>query len=417
MGQNVFAIHVGDTHLPFPKGLTEPIPDEDYLFGGTPPPAPPASSGENLGRLASGGENKSHAASSGGKGIVRLNMYSDTYGDKPLRELIAQKAAFRNNLPIDGIENVQVTAGATSGLQAAFSRLIDPGAEVLVLAPYWSILRQVADQAHMKLVEVLFWDKAASHSVGHPPLPPPQAVGSHGNWFVDPAEILEPFITAKTQGIYINTPSNPTGMLMDRAMLERIGEFARAHDLWIFSDEAYEDFIWEGGEHVSIGSLPGMFERTISIYTFSKCFGASGMRIGYVVAEASVVSQINRGIVGGYYQPGRLGQLFAWRGLQRYEETVLTFRHDYAPTWRWVRDHLKCDFMPSVGGFYFFVKLPPGWEGLPPELKIDRMLDGGVVLSPGEYFGHDYHGWARLCFTILPPEQTAEAIHRLNQMF
>ncbi len=376
LGQHVFAIHIGDTHLPFPKELTEPIHDEEHLFAS------------------------------------RLNIYSDTYGEKPLRELIARKALLRNLLPVEGIENVQVTSGATSGLQAAFSRLLDPGAEVLVPAPYWSILRQVADQARVKLVEAPFFDKMAQTF---------SSADLNRHYCVepgfDPAEILEPFITPKTQGIYLNTPSNPTGMLLDRGMLERIAEFAHRHDLWVFSDEAYEDFIWEGDNHVSIGSLPGMFERTVSIYTFSKCFGVSGIRVGYVVAEPAVVSQINRGIVGAYYQPGRLGQLFAWRGIMRFEEALHGFRHDYAPTWRWVRDHLKCDFMPSVGGFYFFVKLPSGWEGLPPELKIDRMLDNGVVLSPGEYFGHDYRGWARLCFTILPPEQIEESIHRLNQMF
>lgn len=377
LGQSVFAVHVGDTHLPFPKELTEPIAEEDRLFG------------------------------------ARLNKYSDTYGDKPLREIVAQKASFRNRLPIEGIENVQITCGATSGLQAAFSRLMDPGAELLVPSPYWSILRQVADQSRVRLVEVPFFDRMPGN-IGNAIRGSLNLDALHS---FDPAETLEPFITPKTQGIYLNTPSNPTGMLLDRQMLERIGEFAIKHDLWIFSDEAYEDFIWQGGEHVSIGSLPGLFDRTVSIYTFSKCFGVSGIRVGYTIAESSVVSQINRGVVGAYYQPGRLGQLFAWRGMMRFEEALKNFRHAYEPTWRWVYDHLKCEFMPSIGGFYFFIKLPVGWEGLPPEIKVDRMLDGGVVLSPGEYFGHDYRGWARLCFTILHPEQTEEAIYRLNQFF
>jgi len=382
IGQHVFAVHVGDTHLPFPVELTAPVPEEEKLFG------------------------------------TRLNMYSDTYGDRPLRELILEKVATRNKLPVEGLENVQVTSGATSGLQSAFSRLLDPAAEVLVLAPYWSILRQVADQAHVKLVEVPFFDRLAGTLSFVPDKSTAIGYGSSiAPWnALDPAELLEPFVTPKTQAIYLNTPSNPTGMLLDKRMLERIGEFAKVHDLWIFADEAYEDFIWEGGEHVSIGSLPMLFDRTVSIYTFSKCFGVSGIRCGYVIGEASVISQINRGIVGGYYQPGRLAQLFAWRGLKRFEETVHTFRQSYHPVWQWARSHLKCDFMPSVGGFYFFVKLPSGWEGLPPEIKVDRMLDGGVVLSPGEYFGHDYRGWARLCFTILPPEATEEAIFRLNQM-
>lgn len=205
-------------------------------------------------------------------------------------------------------------------------------------------------------------------------------------------------------------------MLLDQQMLDRIAEFARAHDLWVFSDEAYEDYIWEGGEHISIGALPGMFERTVSVYTLSKCFGASGMRIGYAVAPASVVSQINRGVVGGYYQPGRLGQLFAWRGMNRFDEALRLFRQDYEPTWRWTRHNLRAETLPSIGGFYFFVRLGSGWEGLTPELKVERMLDGGVVLAPGEYFGQGYRGWARLCFTVVPPDELQEGIHRLNRL-
>ena len=206
-------------------------------------------------------------------------------------------------------------------------------------------------------------------------------------------------------------------MLLDRQMLARISDFAKKHDLWVFSDEAYEDFIWEGGEHVSIGSLPGMFDRTISLYTFSKCFGSSGIRCGYAVGEPSVISSINRAVVGGYYQPGRLGQLYAWRGMNRFDETVAGLRREYEPVWRWVRDNLKMEFMPSVGGFYFFVKIPTNWTGLSPEEKVDKMLDGGVVLSPGEYFGNDYRSWARMCYTIVPSETMEEAVRRLNAMF
>lgn len=358
-GERVYALHVGDTYLPFPKQLTEPLPGEEKDFGSL------------------------------------LNRYSDTYGDRALRELISSKASSRNRLPITGVENVQITGGATGALQAGFSRLLDPGAEVIALAPYWSILRQVADSSGVKLVEVPFFERFGE---------------------VDIESYLEGFLTPLTQAIYLNTPSNPTGILLDQAALAAIARFAEANDLWIFADEAYEDYIWDGSPHVSIGALPRMFDRTISVYTFSKCFGASGMRVGYAVGEAAAISKLNRAVVGNYYQPPRPGQLYAWRGMKRFEEALAPFRAAYEPAWRYCLKNLTMATLPSVGGFYFFVRLPSSWENLSPEAKVDRMLDGGVALAPGEYFGEMYRGWARMCFTIIPPDQLADAVERLNRM-
>jgi aspartate/methionine/tyrosine aminotransferase len=364
-GDRVIQLHIGDAHLPFPRILVEPVPDEESLFA------------------------------------CRLNRYSDTFGEAPLRELILEKVCSRNQLPASGIDCIQITSGATGALHAAFNRLLEPGSEVLTLSPYWSILRNVADAAKVRLVEVPFFDR----------------VNELGKVGFDPTAVLERYRTGMTQAIYINTPSNPTGMLLDRSITEAIAAFAVAHDLWVFSDEAYEDFIWNGGEHISIGSLPDMFERTVSIYTFSKCFGSSGIRVGYAVAPPPMISQLNRTVVGAYYQPGRLGQLYAWRGMRRFTETMRIFYDDYRPTWRWVSENLKTTTLPCSGGFYYFVRLPDAWRGIPPEEKVARMVAVGVSLAPGEYFGTDYEGWARLCFTVAPPDDVKEGVIRLNTLF
>jgi aspartate/methionine/tyrosine aminotransferase len=204
-------------------------------------------------------------------------------------------------------------------------------------------------------------------------------------------------------------------MILNREWLGRIAEFARPHDLWVFSDEAYEDFIWDGSEHCSIASLEEMWERTVSVFTFSKCFAASGMRVGYAVATPAVISHLNRSVVGAYYQAPRLGQLYAWRGMTRgLEETVTPLRREYESAWEWTRKSMECDALPSVAGFYFFVRLGEDWRALTAEETVGRMLDGGVVLAPGEYFGQDYRGWARLCFTVVPPEELREGVRRLN---
>ena len=359
-GERVIQLHIGDAHLPFPRRLTEPAEDEERRF------------------------------TSG------LNRYGDTFGEPALRELLLDKVQTKNRLPATGIDCIQVTAGATGALFCGFNRLLEPGSEVLTPAPYWSILRNVADSAKVRLVEVPFFDVQAS-----------------GASF-DPVAALERHRTGLTQAVYLNTPSNPTGMLLNRGILERIAEFANRRDLWVFADEAYEDYIWDGSPHLSIGSLPGMFERTISVYTLSKCFGSSGIRVGYAVGSPAAISQLNRAAVGSTYHAGRLGQLYAWRGMQHFSEIVDIFRSDYQPTWRWVAENLSADTLPCRGGFYYYIRLGDRWRGVPPEDKVRRMVEAGVVLAPGEYFGADYDGWARLCFTVVPPDDLKEGVRRLN---
>ena len=368
-GQKVIALHVGDAYLPLPVQLTIPVPNEDKLYG------------------------------------TGLNRYGDAMGDPALREVLLNKVRTVNRLPAEDIDNIQVSCGATGSLHAGFSRLLEPGAEVLTLAPYWSILRVVANQARVKLVEVPFFDTLVERF--DKPAPTRR---------FDPAEHLERYITPKTGAIYLNTPSNPTGIMLGRETLMSIATFAEKHDLWVFSDEAYEDFVYDASEHVSIGSLPGMFERTLSVHTFSKCFGASGIRVGYVTAPAPVIADLHRGVVGSHYQAGRYDMLMAWRGMQKFDEVLDTFKQDYASTWRWVNENLQAEILPCVSGFYFFLKLGQNFEGLSSEDQVYKMLDAGVVLSPGEYFGDDYHGWARLCFTVAPPDEVKEGVKRLNEL-
>jgi len=361
-GQNIITLHVGDTYIDVPALMLQPAPDEDRLYG------------------------------------TLLNRYGDTFGDPPLREMLLEKVRSKNRLPVDGIDSIQITAGATAGLNACFSRLTEPGSEVLVLSPYWTILRQVADQAQVQIVEVPVFDLLAS------------------NENFDLTAQLEKYGGPWCKAIYFNSPSNPTGMTLQKEHLYQITAFAKKRDLWVFSDEAYEDFIYDDSKHISIGSLPGMFERTVSVYTFSKNFSTSGLRVGYTVAAPPVISEINLGVVGGYYHAGRFDQRMAWRGMKRFDECFKPLLDKYRIVWQWAKDNIKARVLLVSGGFYFFIWLGDDWKGIPVEKKIERMLDAGIVLAPGESFGADYNGWARMCFTIVPPEELKEAVERLNLM-
>ena len=98
------------------------------------------------------------------------------------------------------------------------------------------------------------------------------------------ADRLRAELRPETRGLYVNTPNNPTGAVLTREQLEAIADVARERDLWVVSDEAYEHLLFDGARHVSIASLPGMLERTVSVYTFSKTYAMTGWRVAYLVA-------------------------------------------------------------------------------------------------------------------------------------
>ena len=141
--------------------------------------------------------------------------------------------------------------------------LLEPGDEVLLPDPAWP--------------------PAAGNVLAARGVPVGCRLHEASGWRYDLDEV-ESKITAKTRVLYLNSPSNPTGGVLTRSDLERLAAIAREHDLWVISDEAYEDVVFDG-EHVSIASLPGMYERTIPLYTFSKSYAMTGLRLGYVAIK------------------------------------------------------------------------------------------------------------------------------------
>jgi hypothetical protein len=167
--------------------------------------------------------------------------YLPTTGVPRLRELLAEKLRTRNGIPVEGDDDILVTNGGTHGVYAACQALLEPDDEVIVPNPEWPPTMAMVLAAHGQ----------------------PKAVPLHEStgWRWDLDE-LERAITAKTKVIYVNSPNNPTGGLLTLGDLERIAAIARERNLWVFSDEAYEDVVFEG-EHVSIASLPGMYDSAI----------------------------------------------------------------------------------------------------------------------------------------------------------
>lgn len=186
--------------------------------------------------------------------------YAPSSGIAELRAAISDKVRTRNRIQARD-EDVVVLNGGMQGLYGAFQSVVNPGDEVLVFSPYWTPIKDLI-----------------AHCQGLAVLVPTEECRREGF-----AATLARYTTARTRAIYYNTPQNPTGVVYTREEAETVAQFAQKHDLIVFSDEAYEDLVYEG-EHVSMASLDGMLERTISCFTLSKSYAMTGWRIGYAVA-------------------------------------------------------------------------------------------------------------------------------------
>ncbi|GGH04714.1 pyridoxal phosphate-dependent aminotransferase [Silvibacterium dinghuense] len=191
------------------------------------------------------------------------NIYTRLDGVAPLRQAIARKLARDNGMQVDPEAEVLVTSGATGGLYAAALALLDPGDEVILFEPFYGYHLNTLLSLRIKPVAV----PLAMHT-----------------WELD-LDRLRASITPKTRAILVNTPSNPCGKVFSRKELEAIAELAIEHDLFVFTDEIYEYFVFDGTEHISPATLPGMRERTITISGLSKTFSITGWRIGYLAAD------------------------------------------------------------------------------------------------------------------------------------
>jgi len=191
------------------------------------------------------------------------NIYTRMDGIAPLREAIAQKFASFNKLSVDPNSEVLVTSGATGAMHAALLALLNAGDECLVLEPFYGY-----HVSTLKMMRVA-----------------PVVVPLAGPDFGLDVERLRAAITPRTRAIIINSPSNPSGKVFSRSELEALAEVAIEFDLFVFTDEMYEYFIYDGAQHISIATLPGMAGRTITMSGFSKTFSVTGWRLGYLAAS------------------------------------------------------------------------------------------------------------------------------------
>lgn len=327
--------------------------------------------------------------------------YVQTVGIPRLRELIVDKLQKQNKIPIESVDDVMVTNGGIHGLYVIFHGLLEPGDEVLCADPMWPSTRGTIQSARSVPVDCPLYESR--------------------RWRPDLDE-LESKVTQKTRAILLNSPQNPTGGILTQSDLERIAAIAQERDLWVISDEAYEDVIFDGERHVSIASLPGMYDRTISVYTFSKSYAMTGLRLGYFAINDPVISERIKKVL--YYTCSNIGTIVQWGGVGGLEDAKnqveayrveLQARRDlfYAGIRELGSSVLSGE--PPKGAFYAFLRIDPAWRppgstGAPESLSwalVEYLIkEGRIGCVPGADFGTHGEGYIRLCFAKTRDELT-----------
>nr|WP_321271678.1 pyridoxal phosphate-dependent aminotransferase [Alcaligenes faecalis] len=324
--------------------------------------------------------------------------YSDLRGVPALREALAAKLRKQNKLDV-GPDDVLVTNGLTHASFAAFLAILDEGDEVILLSPHYP--------QHIGKIEL---------AGAHPVLVP---LNKEQGFAID-AQAIEAAITPRTRMVVLVNPANPTGRVYRRSELEALAQLAIKHDLVVVSDEVYEDITYDDAEHISIASLPGMQERTVSMFAFTKSYAMDGWRIGYLAAPAWLmpgllkitandVTHVNTFIQAGALE-AVVGQQEALRGMIADDDAkrCLMLQRLNAMA------NVSCAHVE--GTIYAFADVRA--TGVPSQELAERLLnEARVVVEAGSFYGQQGEGFLRLCFGSASYEQIEQAMDRLQLFF
>ena len=293
---------------------------------------------------------------------------SSSRGLPELRQAISTKLAAHNGRAVDPEGDVLVTPGSKMGLYEAINAYIGAGDEVLVLEPTWVSFSQQVEMAEGVPVAVPLSEEEEFH-ISY--------------------EQLKEYVTARTKMIVINNPNNPTGRVYTEEELATVARFAREQDLLVLCDETYEYFLYDSNRHVTIATLDGMAERTLTSYTFTKAYSMAGWRLGCIVAQSDLLEPL--------LKIQEQTASFVSPFVQMAGVAALEGPQDHLPMWREDCDELRtrcADRLSQVPGVH--CPLPQGATFLFPRYSADvsstelaeRLVEReGVVVTPGIGFG------------------------------
>lgn len=324
--------------------------------------------------------------------------YSDLRGVPALREALAAKLRKQNKLDV-GPDDVLVTNGLTHASFAAFFAILDEGDEVILLSPHYP--------QHIGKIEL---------AGAHPVLVP---LNKEQGFAID-AKAIEAAITPHTRMVVLVNPANPTGRVYRRSELEALAQLAIKHDLIVVSDEVYEDITYDDAEHISIASLPGMQERTVSMFAFTKSYAMDGWRIGYLAAPAWLMPGLLKITANDVTHVNTFIQAGALEAVVGQHEALRGMIADDDAKRRLMLQRLNAMANVSCaqveGTIYAFADVRA--TGVPSQELAERLLkEARVVVEAGSFYGPQGEGFLRLCFGSASYEQIEQAMDRLQLFF
>ena len=324
-----------------------------------------------------------------------FTKYTPNAGIEDLRQAISEKLKRENEIDADSNGEIMVTAGAMEALSLSILCTVDQGDEVLIPDPGY-----VSYVAHVLLAG------------GVPKFVPLR----EQNDFRMRAEDIENLITKKTRMIVINSPSNPTGAVELHEDLKGIADLAHYHDLLVLSDEPYERLVYKGNVHHSIAALPEMLERTVSIFSFSKTYAMTGMRIGYIASGRELVQEMikmQEHFVGSINSPAQKAAIAALRGPQTCVADMLSeYTRRREVLIEGLNDTGVITCRKPAGTFYAFPNITK--TGFDSKTFAEKLLrEAKVVTVPGVAFGTHGKDHLRLSFAT-SIDNVTEAVKRIS---
>jgi aminotransferase len=315
------------------------------------------------------------------------------YGLPELRDAIAEKLRRENGLLVER-ENILVTTGGQEGLFLIMQALLNPGDEVLVPDPRYTSYDEAIESAGGKIVLI---------------------PTDHEDAFNLRPESVEAAITPKTKAVLIITPSNPTSGIVTEERLRQIAEIAQKHNLIVISDEIYEKFLYDGWKHFSIGSLPGMAERTITLNGFSKSYAMTGFRVGYIAAPVNFIQALAKIKTLTSGPAATISQYAGLAALTGSQKPLEEFHRIYSERRQIMMDGLRAmnlDFSDPRGAFFLWTN-SSSTSIHATELSYLLLKEGHVLIFPGTGFGENWGGYLRISI-LQSTELLREALERMQ---
>ncbi len=322
-----------------------------------------------------------------------ITMYAPTRGVPELLELIEDKLSKVNKINVNWKDNIIVTNGASQAITLAFASIFNPGDEIIICSPNFVSYFYCTSFFGVKVVEV-------ERNIDFSP-----------NF-----KKIRKAITNKTKAILINSPNNPTGHALSPKELNELIDIIIEYDLYLITDEVYENYIYDGLKHVSPASLDGMFERTVTVNAMSKLFSATGFRLGFVVASKEIIDlmeKYHQYTIAGTNHAAQYGYIEALKmGIDFFKEIWESFNK---------RRNLVYDRLSKIGfelvkpkGAFYVMPSTKKYNLTGSEFSQTLMKEQAVAVVPGGIFGSFSDHMIRISYAT-EIEKLKEAMNRIEK--